>query len=262
VAATAGYDVVMRDIEDELVADGFDRIDDSLSRFVEKDQLSREEADAAVDRITGTTDLGDLADCDYVIEAAVENMEIKRSVFADLDDAVDDDVILATNTSTLSITTIASATDRPDLVVGLHFMNPAPIMEGLELVVGEKTSDAVVDCSHTLAEAFGKTTWESDDKPGFVVNRVLMPWINEGIRAYDEGVASKADMDAGLKLGTNVPMGPLELADHIGLDVCLDASQTLAEELGDRYKPPYLLKRKVDAGDLGRKTGRGFYEYE
>jgi 3-hydroxybutyryl-CoA dehydrogenase len=262
VAATAGYDVVMRDIEDDLVADGFDRIDDSLSRFVEKEQLSRAEADAAVDRISGTTDLDDLAACDYVIEAAVENMEIKQDIFAALDAAVGDDVILATNTSTLSITTIASATERPELVVGLHFMNPAPIMEGLELVVGEKTADDVVECSHALAEDFGKTTWESDDKPGFVVNRVLMPWINEGIRAYDEGVASKADMDSGLKLGTNVPMGPLELADHIGLDVCLDASQTLAAELGDRYKPPYLLKRKVDAGDLGRKTGAGFYEYD
>jgi 3-hydroxybutyryl-CoA dehydrogenase len=262
VAATAGYDVVMRDIEQSLIDEGFDRIDDSLSRFVEKEQLSRSEADAAVDRVTGTTALDDLADCDYVVEAAIENMEIKRDIFADLDDVVDDDVVLASNTSTLSITTIASATDRPELVVGLHFMNPAPIMEGLELVVGERTSQATVDLSHDFAEDLGKTTWESDDKPGFVVNRVLMPWINEGIRAYDEGVATKADMDAGLKLGTNVPMGPLELADHIGLDVCLDASQTLAEELGDRYKPPYLLKRKVDAGDLGRKTGRGFYEYE
>ncbi|MFB6102666.1 MAG: 3-hydroxyacyl-CoA dehydrogenase family protein [Haloplanus sp.] len=262
VAATAGYNVVMRDIEDELVAEGFDRIDDSLSRFVEKEELTRAEADAAVDRITGTTDLDDLATCDYVIEAAVENMDVKQDIFADLDDAVDDDVVLATNTSTLSITTIASATDRPELVVGLHFMNPAPVMTGLELVVGEKTTDEVVDCSHALAEDFGKETWESDDKPGFVVNRVLMPWINEGIRAYDEGVADKADMDSGLKLGTNVPMGPLELADHIGLDVCLDASQTLHEELGDRYKPPYLLKRKVAAGDLGRKTGRGFYEYD
>jgi 3-hydroxybutyryl-CoA dehydrogenase len=262
VAATAGYDVVMRDIERSLIDEGLDRIDDSLSRFVEKEQLSRSEADTAADRVTGTTDLDDLADCDYVIEAAIENMEIKQEVFADLDDVVDDDVVLATNTSTLSITTIASATDRPELVVGLHFMNPAPIMEGLELVVGERTSRGTVDLSHELAEDLGKTTWEADDKPGFVVNRVLMPWINEGIRAYDEGVASKDDMDAGLKLGTNVPMGPLELADHIGLDVCLDASQTLAEELGDRYKPPYLLKRKVDAGDLGRKTGRGFYEYD
>jgi 3-hydroxybutyryl-CoA dehydrogenase len=262
VAATAGYDVVMRDIERSLIDEGLDRIDDSLSRFVEKEQLSRSEADTAADRVTGTTDLDDLADCDYVVEAAIENMDIKRDIFADLDAIVDDGVVVATNTSTLSITTIASATDRPELVVGLHFMNPAPIMEGLELVVGERTSQATVNLSHDFAEDLGKTTWESDDKPGFVVNRVLMPWINEGIRAYDEGVAGKADMDAGLKLGTNVPMGPLELADHIGLDVCLDASQTLAEELGDRYKPPYLLKRKVDAGDLGRKTGRGFYEYE
>jgi 3-hydroxybutyryl-CoA dehydrogenase len=262
VAATAGYDVVMRDVEDDLVAAGFDRIDDSLGRFVEKEELTRAEADAAVDRIAGTTDLDDLADCDYVIEAAVENMEIKRDIFADLDAAVDDDVVLATNTSTLSITTIAAATERPSLVVGLHFMNPAPVMRGVELVVGEKTAQDAVDLSHDLAAAFDKETWEADDKPGFVVNRVLMPWINEGIRAYDEGVAEKADLDRGLKLGTNVPMGPLELADHIGLDVCLDASQTLAEELGDQYRPPYLLKRKVDAGDLGRKTGRGFYEYD
>ncbi|MFB6194692.1 MAG: 3-hydroxyacyl-CoA dehydrogenase family protein [Haloplanus sp.] len=262
VAATAGYDVVMRDIEQPLIEEGFERMEDSLSRFVEKEELTESEADAVVDRVVGTTDLADLADCDYVIEAAVENMEVKRDIFADLDEAVDDDVVLATNTSTLSITTIASATDRPEQVVGLHFMNPAPLMEGVELVVGEKTADETVDLSHDLAADFDKTTWESDDKPGFVVNRVLMPWINEGIRAYDEGVATKADMDEGLKLGTNVPMGPLELADHIGLDVCLDASETLHEELGDRYKPPYLLKRKVDAGDLGRKTGKGFYEYD
>jgi 3-hydroxybutyryl-CoA dehydrogenase len=262
VAATAGYDVVMRDIETDLVAAGFDRIDDSLSRFVEKSELTRSEADAAIDRIAGTTDLDDLADCEYVVEAAVENMEIKREVFADLDTVVADGVVLATNTSTLSITSIAAATDRPELVVGLHFMNPAPVMEGVELVVGERTATDTVALSRELAEDFGKRTWEADDKPGFVVNRVLMPWINEGIRAYDGGVASKADLDAGLKLGTNVPMGPLELADHIGLDVCLDASETLAAELGDRYRPPYLLKRKVAAGDLGRKTGRGFYEYD
>jgi 3-hydroxybutyryl-CoA dehydrogenase len=262
VAATAGYDVVMRDVEDDLVADGFDRIDDSLSRFVEKEQLTSAEADAAVDRIAGTTDLSDLAACEYVVEAAVEDLEIKRDIFVDLDATVDDDVVLATNTSTLSITAVAAATERPELVVGLHFMNPAPVMTGVELVVGERTAEGTVALSRDLAADLGKETWESDDKPGFVVNRVLLPWINEGIRAHDEGVATKADIDAGLKLGTNVPMGPLELADHIGLDVCLDASQTLHEELGDRYQPPYLLKRKVEAGDLGRKTGRGFYEYD
>ncbi|WP_380678122.1 3-hydroxyacyl-CoA dehydrogenase family protein [Salinigranum sp. GCM10025319] len=262
VAAAAGYDVVMRDIETEFVEKGLDAIDDSLSRFVSKEKLSETEADAARDRITGTTDLDDLAAADLVVEAAVENMEIKKEIFGDLDDLVDEDVVLATNTSTLSITTIAAATERPDLVVGLHFMNPVPVMKGVEVVRGELTDDAVVDLAHGFSESLEKETWESDDKPGFVTNRILMPWINEGVRAFDEGVAAKEDIDRGMTLGTNVPMGPLELADHIGLDICLDASETLHEELGDRYKPAYLLKRKVEAGELGKKTGSGFYDYE
>jgi 3-hydroxybutyryl-CoA dehydrogenase len=261
VCATAGYDVVMRDIEPEFVERGFDSIEDSLSRFVRKEKLTEEEADAVADRITGTTDLADLAETDLVVEAAVEKMAIKKDIFADLDEVTDEDVVLATNTSTLSVTSIAAATDRPGLVGGLHFMNPVPIMTGVEVVVGERTDPAVVDLLHDFSETLEKETWESDDKPGFVTNRILMPWLNEGIRAYDEGVASKEDIDRGMKLGTNVPMGPLELADHIGLDICLDASQTLYDELGDRYKPAYLLKRKVEAGDLGKKTGRGFYEY-
>ena len=262
VAATAGYDVVMRDIEAKLVERGLDSIDDSLSRFVSKEKLSESEADAALDRITGTTDLDDLAAADLVIEAAVENMDVKKEIFGDLDDLVDDDVVLATNTSTLSITSIAAATEREELVVGLHFMNPVPVMKGVEVVRGELTDDAVVDLAHAFSESLEKETWESDDKPGFVTNRILMPWLNEGIRAYDEGVASKEDIDRGMTLGTNVPMGPLTLADHIGLDICLHASETLYEELGDRYKPAYLLKRKVEAGELGKKTGSGFYEYE
>ncbi|MFB6081413.1 MAG: 3-hydroxyacyl-CoA dehydrogenase family protein [Halanaeroarchaeum sp.] len=261
VAATNGYDVVMRDIEEEFVDNGFETIRSSLDRFVAKDALTEEEAEDVVDAITGTTALGDLADVDLVVEAAIEDMDVKQDLFADLDDVVDDDVVLATNTSTLSITSIAKVTDRPDLVVGLHFMNPVPVMDGVEVVVGEKTDEEVVGFAHALAEDLEKETWEADDKPGFVTNRILIPWVNEGIRAYDEGVATKEDIDRGMKLGTNVPMGPLELADHIGLDICLDASETLHEELGDRYKPAYLLKRKVEAGDLGKKTGKGFYEY-
>ncbi|WP_254830510.1 3-hydroxyacyl-CoA dehydrogenase family protein [Haloglomus salinum] len=262
VSATAGYDVIMRDVESAFVERGLDAIDDSLSRLVGKDALTDEEANLARDRITGTTDLADLAAADLVVEAAPEEMDLKRDVFADLEAVTDEDVVLATNTSTLSVTTIAAATDRANLVLGLHFMNPVPLMEGVELVVGERTDDAVVTFAHDFAESLGKETWEADDKPGFVSNRILMPWINEGVRAYDEGVATKADIDRGMKLGTNVPMGPLELADHIGLDVCLHATETLHEELGDRYTPAYLLKRKVEAGDLGKKTGRGFYEYD
>ena len=262
VTATAGYDVVMRDVEAEFVDDGFDRIEDSLDRLVDRGDIDADEREAILDRITGTTELSDFSESDLVVEAAVENMDIKRDIFAELDDEVSDDVPLATNTSTLSITTIAAATEREERIVGLHFMNPVPVMKGVEVVVGAKSSDAVADLAHDFAEDLGKETWESDDKPGFVTNRILMPWINEGIRAFDEGVASKADIDKGMKLGTNVPMGPLELADHIGLDICYDASETLHEELGDRYKPAYLLKRKVDAGDLGKKTGQGFYDYD
>ncbi len=261
VAATAGYDVVMRDIETEYVENGLDDLAESLERLAAKDRLDEDPAEIR-SRITGTTDLDDLADADLVVEAAVEEMEVKRDVFAALDDVTDEGAILATNTSTLSITTIANATDRASDVIGLHFMNPVPIMDGVEVVVGERTSEAVVAIAHEFAADLGKETWEADDKPGFVANRILMPWINEGVRAYDEGVADKADIDRGMRLGTNVPMGPLELADHIGLDVVLNASETLHAELGDRYKPAYLIKRKVEAGDLGKKTGRGFYEYE
>ncbi|MDJ1430805.1 3-hydroxyacyl-CoA dehydrogenase NAD-binding domain-containing protein [Halostagnicola sp. A-GB9-2] len=261
VAATNGYDVVMRDIESEFVENGFESIDDSLERLDAKDDLE-ERPKTIRERIEGTTALAELADCDLVVEAALEELAVKQDIFADLEDACDAAVVLATNTSTLSITSIASELEYPERVIGLHFMNPVPIMEGVEVVVGEKTDESVTELAHEIAADLGKTTWQSDDKPGFVTNRILMPWINEGIRAFDEGVASKEDIDAGMELGTNVPMGPLTLADHIGLDVCLHATETLHEELGDRYKPAYLLKRKVKAGDLGKKTGVGFYEYE
>jgi 3-hydroxybutyryl-CoA dehydrogenase len=262
VAATAGYDVVMRDIEPEYVESGFETIEDSLGRLTDREEITKSEAEAVRERINGTTELGDLSECDLIVEAALEEIDIKRDIFADLDEIAAEDAVLATNTSTLSITTIAAATDRPGSVVGLHFMNPVPVMKGVEVVSGEKTDGAVVELAHAFAEDLGKETWESDDKPGFVSNRILMPWINEGVRAFDEGVATKEDIDRGMKLGTNVPMGPLELADHIGLDICLHATETLHEELGDRYTPAYLLKRKVEAGDLGKKTGEGFYTYE
>ena len=262
VAATAGYEVVMCDMTDELVAAGFEEIQSSFETLVARETVTEQEAEAATARITGTTEMDDLVDADLVVEAVTEDMEIKQSVFEDLDAVCGPNTVLASNTSTLSITTIASVTERPEQVLGLHFMNPVPVMKGVELVVGEKTSDETVTLGQEFAHDIGKETWKADDKPGFVVNRVLMPWINEGIRAYDEGVADKADIDRGLTLGTNVPMGPLELADHIGLDVVLDASETLYEELGDRYKPAYLLKRKVAAGDLGKKSGQGFYDYD
>jgi len=262
VAAQAGYDVTMRDIEQEFVDSGFETIEDSLDRFVARDGIDDDEKAAILDRVEGTTALADLADCDVVVEAALEEMDVKQEIFADLEAIVDEACLLATNTSTLSITTIASAIDSEARVVGLHFMNPVPVMEGVEIVEGEKSSAEALEVAHAFAEDLGKTTWEADDKPGFVANRILMPWINEGIRAFDEGVATKADIDTGMELGTNVPMGPLTLADHIGLDICLHASETLHEELGDRYQPAYLLKRKVAAGDLGKKTGEGFYEYE
>ncbi len=262
VSAVAGYDVVMRDIEAAYVENGFETISDSLGRQIESGTITESEAEAAEARIEGTTDLEDLADCDVVVEAALEDIDVKRDIFSDLDEVVNDEAVLATNTSTLSITTIAAATERPESVLGLHFMNPVPVMKGVEVVEGEKTDGDVLEFAHAFAEDLGKETWESDDKPGFVTNRILMPWINEGIRALDEGVATKEDIDDGMTLGTNVPMGPLQLADHIGLDICLHATETLHEELGDRYTPAYLLKRKVEAGDLGKKTGEGFYNYD
>jgi 3-hydroxybutyryl-CoA dehydrogenase len=262
VSAVAGYDVVMRDIEAEYVENGFETISDSLGRQIESGTITESEAEAAEARIEGTTDLEDLADCDIVVEAALEDIDVKRDIFSDLDEVINDEAVLATNTSTLSITTIAAATERPESVLGLHFMNPVPVMKGVEVVEGEKTDGDVLEFAHAFAEDLGKETWESDDKPGFVTNRILMPWINEGIRAFDEGVATKEDIDNGMTLGTNVPMGPLQLADHIGLDICLHATETLHEELGDRYTPAYLLKRKVEAGDLGKKTGEGFYKYD
>jgi len=190
VAATHGYNVVMRDIESEFVANGFDTIDDSLERLANRESLESD-PETIRDRIEGTTLLEDLADCDLVVEAALEELDIKREIFADLERICDEDILLATNTSTISITSIAADLEHPERVIGLHFMNPVPIMEGVEIVVGEKTTETATALAHDLAEDLEKTTWEADDKPGFVTNRILMPWINEGIRAYDEGASPR-----------------------------------------------------------------------
>ena len=262
VAATAGYEVVMRDVEERFLSAGFESIERSLDRLVESEERTRSDAADARARITGTTEMADLEACDIVVEAVTEELSVKQSVFEELSDVCGAGTVLATNTSTLSVTTIAAVVDAPERVLGLHFMNPVPVMDGVEVVVGEKTDEETLALGHDFAESLGKETWEADDKPGFVTNRILMPWLNEGIRAYDEGVATKDDIDRGMRLGTNAPMGPLELADHIGLDVVLHASETLEENLGDRYRPAYLLRRTVAAGDLGKKTGTGFYEYD
>lgn len=261
VAATAGHSVTISDIEKSALQEGLDTIESRLGARAEKgDQQANPSTIRS--RIEGTTDVDALSDADIVIEAAAEKLSVKRDIFATLSRVTDTDVLLATNTSTLSITAIASETAHPERVVGLHFMNPVTLMEGVEIIIGERTLKEVGEIAHRFARDLGKTTWESDDKPGFVTNRILMPWINEGIRTLDEGVATKADIDRAMRLGTNVPMGPLELADHIGLDIVLQASRTLHDKLGDRYTPAYLLERKVEAGTLGKKTGQGFYQYD
>ncbi len=261
VAATAGHSVTISDIEKSALQEGLDTIESRLDARAEK---GGQQANPPTirSRIEGTTDIDALSNADIVIEAAAEKLPIKKDIFATLSRVTDTEVLLATNTSTLSITAIASKMAHPERVVGLHFMNPVTLMEGVEVIIGERTAKEVGEIAHQFARDLGKTTWESDDKPGFVTNRILMPWINEGIRTLDEGVATKADIDRAMRLGTNVPMGPLELADHIGLDIVLQASRTLHDKLGDRYTPAYLLERKVEAGTLGKKTGQGFYQYD
>ena len=262
VAAQAGFEVVMRDIEDRFVQGGLDKIKKGLGKQVEKGKMTKEQMDGILGRIKGTVDLAPLKDADFVVEAATENKALKLQVFRDLDALVRPEVVLATNTSSISITEIGAATRRPDKVIGMHFMNPVPVMQLVEIIRGLKTSDATFQAVRDLAVKLGKTPAEVNDYPGFVSNRVLMPMINEAIYCLMEGVGTKESIDTVMKLGMNHPMGPLELADLIGLDTVLAIMNVLHEGLGDdKYRPCPLLVKMVAAGQLGRKSGLGFYKY-
>lgn len=260
--AQKGYEVIVRDIKDEFVDRGIAGINKSLSKLVAKGKIAEEFKEEVLSRITGTTDLAMAQDCDLVIEAAVENMAIKKEIFAELDRICKAETILASNTSSLSITEVASATNRPDRVIGMHFFNPATIMKLVEVIRGMATSQETFNKVKELAVAIGKEPVEVAEAPGFVVNRILIPMINEAVGIYAEGVASVEDIDTAMKLGANHPMGPLALGDLIGLDVCLAIMDVLYNETGDtKYRAHSLLRKYVRAGWLGRKSGRGFYNY-
>ncbi|WP_102401232.1 3-hydroxybutyryl-CoA dehydrogenase [Haloimpatiens massiliensis] len=260
--AMNGHEVLVRDIKDEFVDRGLQNINRNLSKLVKKGKMDESVKEEILTRISGTTDLNLAEDCDLVVEAAIENMEIKKKIFAELDEICKEDAILASNTSSLSITEIASATKRPDKVIGMHFFNPAPIMKLIEVIRGMATSQETFEKIKELAINIGKEPVEVAEAPGFVVNRILIPMINEAIGIYAEGVASVEDIDKAMKYGANHPMGPLALGDLIGLDVCLAIMDVLYNETGDtKYRAHSLLRKYVRAGWLGRKTSKGFYDY-
>jgi 3-hydroxybutyryl-CoA dehydrogenase len=263
VAAAAGYQVVMQDVSPAGLDKGFATIQKSLGRLVEKGKVSAADAEAASGRISRATEVAALSDCELLIEAATENVELKFRIFEGLSKVAKPGALLASNTSSISITAIAARTDRPDRVMGMHFMNPVPVMQLVELIRGLATTDETYAVVKTAAERMGKTTVLGRDMPGFIVNRVLMPYINEAAFALYEGIASVEDIDTAMKLGTNVPMGPLTLADFIGLDTCLAIMEVLHSGMGgdSKYRPCPLLRKYVEAGWLGRKSGRGFYDY-
>ncbi|HZW68510.1 MAG TPA: 3-hydroxybutyryl-CoA dehydrogenase [Pseudogracilibacillus sp.] len=264
VCAQSGYEVVLNDIKQEAVERGIAGIDRLLSRNVEKERMTEEEKTAVLNRLTTSTNLEEAAEgVDLVIEAAIENVDIKKDIFRKLDEYTKEDAILATNTSSLPITDIASVTNRPEKVIGMHFMNPVPVMKLVEIIRAIQTSDETYEVIAEMTKKLNKTSVESNDFPGFIANRILMPMINEAIYTVYEGVASIEDVDTVMKLGMNHPMGPLTLADFIGLDTCLYIMEVLYEGFGDsKYRPCPLLRQYVQAGWYGKKSGRGFYSYE
>ena len=262
VSAQGGFDVILRDIKDEFVQKGISKIDKFLTKSIEKGRITEADKKKIMSKIKGTTKLSDMKDADLIIEAIFENVQFKKELFKELDKICKKDCILASNTSTIPITDLASVTNRPEKFIGMHFMNPVPIMKLVEVIRGLRTNDATAKLIHELSEKMGKTPVEVNDGPGFVSNRLLMPMINEAIYCYMEGIGTPENIDNVMKLGMNHPMGPLALADLIGLDVVLNIMQVLYEGFNDsKYRPCPLLKKMVHAGYLGRKTGQGFYVY-
>ena len=262
VASASGLSVIMSDVQDAFLERGFAAIEKSLGRMVKKEKISEDDQQAILGRIEGTTSIDDMAKADFVVEAATEQEALKLQIFRDLDEFCKAEVILSSNTSSISITKIAGATKRPGKVIGMHFMNPVPMMKLVEIINGLATTDETYQTTRDLALKLGKTPVPANDFPGFVANRILMPMINEAIYALFEGVGEAEDIDQVMKLGMNHPMGPLALADLIGLDTVLAVLEVLKSGLGDdKYRPCPLLRKYVDAGWLGQKTGRGFYNY-
>jgi len=262
VAATSGLNVLMSDIKEEFTAKGLAAIEKNLSRSVAKERISADEKNAILGRISTTTDLQQMKDVDFIVEAAVEREDLKFKIFQDLDAICPDHVILSTNTSSIPIGRIAAQTKRPEKVIGMHFMNPVPVMKLVEVIKGLPTSEETFQITLDLCKKFGKTAAEASDFPGFIANRILLPMINEAVFCLYQGVGKVEDIDTVMKLGMNHPMGPLALADLIGLDTCLAIMETLYDGFKDsKYRPCPLLRKYVEAGWLGRKTGKGFYQY-